>query len=793
MKREDSLIPSDELNNRPVRLSAERTTEYSGTAEILVLQELLRIVVRRRKWIIGAVAVGVIAAIAITWSTVPVYESTATVELNGSDTGSFNLSVGDMVGAQNSVGDGLHTDLQTQTEILQDDTVALAVIEKLNLQTQPPFLAPQKSGKDAASQVDPERNLPLESAPKKRARLLGVFKKHLTVKPVRDTRLIQVSFQSHNPKQAAEVANALIESYKGQYLKTHYDATAEASDWLTRQLSDLKGNVESSERKLVDFERDTGIIGLDMQGGQQGNGAVGVGLGYSSLVIQKLQELNTELTVAEANRIGKEAIYRLTKTGDADLIVTLVNNVGANAANSAVFTQGGGLSNLDRLRSERNELEQNLTTASSMYGANNRHLKELQLQIATVNDQIRNEVKFIADRAAADFQLAKQTEDGIRKELDTQQGLASKLNEKTIQFALLSQEASSRKQLYEDLYTKLQEANVSAGVKATNITVVDPARSAAVPIKPNSRINIALGLFLGLFFGFALAFLIDGLDQTIGSPEEIQALVGFPEMGIIPELQRSPKNAAPQGDGDPGSQRSDQNEPMQVWMLSQPNSAASEAIRALRTSVMLSKPGRVPKVILVTSCVPGEGKTTVSANLGVAFAQHHMRVVVVEADMRRARIAHAFGVRNEKGLSNVLTGERDLSDAIQRGVCVENLDMLACGPRPPLPSELLGSAAFEQLLLKLRDSYDLVLIDSPPALMVTDAIIISNLVDAVIWVAGAGIVTRPMIRRAADIIRRNRMPLVGFVLNRMKKGAATSQYGYTYYGSYYGDASSDEI
>ena len=203
-----------------------------------------------------------------------------------------------------------------------------------------------------------------------------------------------------------------------------------------------------------------------------------------SVVIQKLDALNAELTVAEANRIEKEAIYRLANTGSADVILGLGNDPLAAQSNSMVLTQGGGLSNLQQLRQQQSQLKINLADAATTYGANNRHLKEIQTQIRALDEQIQEELQQIIKRAQVDFQLAQQTEGEIRRQFDQQQAAASKLNEKTVQFAVLSQEAFSRKKLYEDLYTKLQEANVSAGIKATNITIVDPARSQSIPIRP---------------------------------------------------------------------------------------------------------------------------------------------------------------------------------------------------------------------------------------------------------------------------------------------------------------------
>jgi capsular exopolysaccharide synthesis family protein len=228
-------------------------------------------------------------------------------------------------------------------------------------------------------------------------------------------------------------------------------------------------------------------------------------------------------------------------------------------------------------------------------------------------------------------------------------------------------------------------------------------------------------------------------------------------------------------------------------MLNQPDSVAAEAFRALRTSIMISRAGGGPRIILVTSCVPGEGKTTVTMNLAVTFAQHNKKVIIVEADMRRPRIKAAMDVSNEAGLSNVLAGTMSSDEAIIRGVHVPTLDVLPAGPHPPMPSELLGSAAFDELLEELNSRYDLVLVDSPPALLVTDAVAISPKCDAVVWVCHAGVVTRPHLARAAELIERNGMPMIGFVVNKINSRSSDYRYGYgyEYLGSYYGEKHND--
>jgi capsular exopolysaccharide synthesis family protein len=217
-----------------------------------------------------------------------------------------------------------------------------------------------------------------------------------------------------------------------------------------------------------------------------------------------------------------------------------------------------------------------------------------------------------------------------------------------------------------------------------------------------------------------------------------------------------------------------------IWMLNHPESVAAEAFRTVRTAVLLSRAGAAPKVILVTSCIPGEGKSTLTANLAVSFAQHGKKVLIVEADMRRPSMEHVMRIPNQVGLSTVLAGASRLDETILRGIHVPTLDVLPAGPRPPMPSEILGSDPFDHLLETLRALYDIILIDSPPALLLTDAVSISRKTDATIWVARSGVVTRPYLARAAQLIERSGMPAIGFVLNRMDKDADPYGYGYAF-------------
>ncbi len=760
-----------------------------GAGDDLSLRGVFKIWARRRWLIIGSIALGAMCAVLLIAFMKPVYQSTATIELNKSNSDSIDLDLGGSSVSSLGLGGGdLEVDLKTEAEVLKSDSLAMAVIRKLNLNAQPPFVDREHPVIQLGS--------PGSESPSERTRLLKIFSDNLKVETVNGTKLIQVSFLSHDPKQAADVANAMINSYMEMYLQSHYAAVSQASDWMTKQLADLKADVESSEKQLADFEKKSGILALPtetaepVEGGETGGGQIQI----LSPVIQKLADLNSELTAAETDRIQKEAIYRLAVTGNPDVILGLTTN--PIAQGSSLLAPSGGqqdLMNLEGLESKRSDLQVALAQGEAIYGPNNRHLKDLQTQLNTVNGQVQDEMKKIVDRAGADLKVAQQTEGAIRARFNDAQGQADKLNDENVQLTILSQEAFSRRKLYEDLYTRLQEANVSAGEKATNIDLVDPAFTPAKPVLPKPILFLGLGLFCGAFLGFGAAHLMEAMDTTVVSLPEIEEITGSAVIAVIPEFKRALSRK--KGDSE---KRAEANElaagQSTAWIIAHPTSIASEAFRTLRTGVFLSRPGGVPRTILITSSVPAEGKSTVAFNLAVAIAQNGRKVVVVEADMRRPAMKRFMNLGSDIGLSSVLAEIVSLNEAIVRGVGTANLDVLPAGPVPPLPAELLSSMKFDSVLGELRARYDVVLIDSPPALILTDAITIALKVEAVVWIVRAGAATRPHLVRAAQQIRRSRLPFIGYVLNGLDTridpyGYSYSYYGYNSkrYGAYYGE------
>lgn len=745
-----------------------------GSGEDRSLRSFFNVWMRRRWVIIGSLIFFVVVAVLLILFMTPTYQSTATIELNKDSSGSLDLDLGSGMDTLGIGGDDLETDLKTEAGVLQSDALAMTVIKNLDLAAKKPF-ATKKYPAVHISDV-------ATVTPKERTHLLKAWDNHLKVETVGGTRLIQVSFFSHDQYQAAQVANAIIDSYKAMYLQTHYEAVAQASDWMTQQLSGLKANVEASEKALTDFEKANGILTMPMETTLPGGDSMEVGQVVSP-VIQTLNDLNTQLTAAETDRIQKEAIYRLAATGNPEVIMGLTAT--PLAQGSSFLSPGGSgqqdLAALELLEAKRADVQVEIAQGKAIYGPNNRHLQDLQTQLDSVNGQVQDEMKKIVDRAGADLKVAKQTEDAIRGRFNDEEVEANKLNEKNVQLAVLTEDAFSRKKLYEDLYTKLQEADVSAGVKATNITIVDPAFAADIPYLPRPILFSALGIFFGALVGFGTAHLMEAIDNTIVSLPEIEEITGSAVIAVIPDFSKAASSK--KNRNQKLAQTNElQTEQQQAWILAHPTSSASEAFRTLRTSVLLSRPGGMPKTLLVTSSVPGEGKSTVTFNLAIAIAQNGRKVVVVDADLRRPVLKRFLSAGNDIGLSSVLADVASLDEAIVHGVGTPNLDVLPAGPVPPLPAELLSSTKFDSVLEDLRSRYDVVLIDSPPALILTDAIAIASKVDAVVWIVRAGTTTRPHLVRAAQQVRRNRMAFIGFVLNALDNRIDPYGYGYSYYG-----------
>ena len=714
------------------------------------LGESLRVLIKR-KWIVVACFVTIFSVIAIaSLRMTPIYEASGTIEINKPDA-SLNF--------QNSATFSLDyydpTELETELRILQSDLLALQVIRELNLDRRPEF----------GGNVPPSPSLdlapdPLQSDPARASALLGGFKGNLRVANSPNSRIIEVHYRSADRDMAANVVNTLMQTYVDNNIKSRFESTMQASDWLQKQLVDMQMKVETSQEKLVRYQREHEILGIDEK---------------QNITTEKLDELNKELTAAESERMDKEAFYRLVESGDPDAIASTAG--GADAAGSGVQADS---QLLDTLRAKEGDLKIQVADLSTQFGPSYPKVTQLNSQLKEVDSQIQAEMKKVVSKVRGQYMTSLQRENMLRGALEKQKQEENKLNESAIEYNLLKRDAETYRTLYEGLLQKLKEAGVSAGLKANNFRIVDSARTPTAPIEPNIPRNLGFGALLGLALGVGLAFLLEGIDNTVRTTEQAQAISGLSPLGMIPLGSKAARDAT-------GAKRlviASSKEAVELVTQVRPQSQMAESYRALRTSLLLSHLGAPPKVIMVTSALPQEGKTTTSINCAVVLAQKGVRVLLIDADLRRPSIHKTLGMGPRSGLSNVLTGSSNLEQVITRPPILPNLHVLPAGTPPPNPAELLASANMRDVLDQLREQYDHIVVDTPPSLSVTDAVVLSQRADAVVLVIRSGQTTKQALRRARDILARVNAKVVGVLLNAVDLSSPDYYYYYEYQGKY---------
>ena len=713
--------------------------------------EYFRILVKR-KWVIVSTFATVFCVVAIaSLKTTPVYDASGTIAINKPDStlnfqnsGTFNLDYYDP------------TELDTEVKILQSDLLALQVIRALNLDRSP----------DASGQAPPPPSSldlepdPLQSNPAKASSMINEFKGNLRVQLSPNTRIVEVHYRSPDPQMAANVVNTLMQTYVENNFKARFESTMQASDWLSQQLVDLQMKVETSQEKLVRYQKAHEILGTDEK---------------QNIIMEKLEEINKELTVAESERMDKEALYRLVESGDADAIASTA----ASFEDAGSSSQSGSLL-LGQLRSKQAELKIQTAELSTQFGPSYPKLTQLNNQLKEIDSQIQAEMKKIVAKVRGQYQAAMEREQMLHDALDKQKQEANKLNESAIEYSLLKRDVDTNRQLYEGLLEKLKEAGVAAGLKSNNFRIVDGARPPQSPVEPNIPRNLLFAAVLGLASGVGLAFLLEGLDNTIRTTEQAQLISGVASLGMIPLGSKSAREG-------PNAKRlviATSKEAVELVTQVRPQSQMAESYRALRTSLLLSNMGAPPKVIMVTSALPQEGKTTTSINTAVVLAQKGVRVLLIDADLRRPSIHKTLGMGPHSGLSNVLTGGTTLEQAITRTTVLPNLFVLAAGTPPPNPAELLASSNLKDVLDQLKQQYDHIVIDTPPSLSVTDAVVLSPRADAVVLVIRSGQTTKQALRRSRDILAQVNAKVVGVLLNAVDLSSPDYYYYYEYQGKY---------
>jgi exopolysaccharide transport family protein len=703
-------------------------------------------VLAKRKWVILTCLGTIFAVVAIaSLKMTPIYEASGSIAinkpdstLNFKDSATFSLDYYDP------------TELDTEVKILQSDLLALQVIKELNL--------------DHSASAAPPSSLDLTPDPMQVdsahiSSLVGGFKGSLRVALAPNTRIIEVYYRSADPQMAANVVNTLMQTYMGNNIKSHFDSTMQASDWLEKQLVDLQMKVETSQEKLVRYQRDHEILGIDEK---------------QNITTAKLDELNKELTAAESERMDKESFYRLVESGDPDAIASSAGGLDASAGSQSASML------MENLRAKQADLRIQVADLNTQFGPSYPKLTQLNNQLKQIDSEIQSEMKKIASKVRGQYMTALQRENMLHDALERQKQEANKLNESAIQFNLLKRDAEAYRQLYEGLLQKMKEASVSAGLKSNNFRIVDSARVPSGPVEPNIPRNLGFALILGLMSGVGLAFLLEGLDNTVRTTEQAQIISGLAPLGMIPMGSKSSREG-------PDGKRlvlASSNEAVELITQVRPQSQMAESYRALRTSLLLSNLGAPPKVIMVTSALPQEGKSTTSINCAIVLAQKGVRVLLIDADLRRPSIHKTLGMAPRSGLSNVLTGSTTLQQAITRSPILPNLHILPAGTPPPNPAELLASSNMRDVLAQLREQYDHIVVDTPPTLSVTDAVVLSPRADAVVLVIRSAQTTKQALRRSRDVLMSVNAKVCGVLLNAVDLSSPDYYYYYEYQGKY---------
>ncbi len=698
------------------------------------------LILTKQRWtIIAFAAVVLILTTIATFKTTPIYDAVGRIAINreSADALPFKDS------ASNPTDEDYTIAMETQVRILHSDNLAMRVIRKLGLDNNPNFTGVQKPSAPAGE-------LPTTSPSidtREETKLIDTFRNGLKVATVNNTRLIEIHYLNSNPRLAADIVNGIVSSYIEQNYQTKFESAMQTSDWLSRQLADLKLKVETSQEKLIRFQREKGIVGIDEK---------------QNLTTSKLDELSRELTATEADRIQKEANYELAATGNPELMARSPSEM------------------LGHLRERESTLKQEYALLKTQFGANYPKVVEIRNQLDQLEGDINAEVKRMATQIKNEYLAAQQRENMVLARMEEQKREANELNQNAIEFNILKRDVDANRQLYEGLLQKLKEASLEAGLHSNNIRMVDSARVPLSPTSPDIPRNLGIGFILGLCGGVGLAFLLESLDNTVRTPEQAELASGLPALGVVPQFLRADTNRSQAAklslaNGEAVTGRAE--------LISQlrPNSEAAECYRSLRTSILLSALDTPPKVLLVTSPLPQEGKTTTSVNCAIVLAQRGSRVLLVDADLRRPGVHRAFGFDRKGGLSTVLTGSTPIESVLKTYPAVPNLSILPAGPPPPHPAELLDASKMRSLIAQWRKEYDHVIIDTPPALSVTDPVLLSVEADSIILVIRSGKTTKDALRRAGELLWQVNARVMGIVVNGIDLGSP--DHYYYYYGA----------
>lgn len=695
------------------------------------------IILRKQKYVvIAAILIALSIGLYKSFTQVRIFDSSAKIEVRSGASQEYKVDA-----AQAFNPDSGSNKMAAEVVILQSDSLLLTVARELNLANNPDFL----DGKKPPTYQDINKLTVREAT-------LHRLHSELKIQLVPKTDIIRLGYSSLSPTLSADIVNRVVADYIQRSYETRYLSTQRVSQWLSGQLDDLKRQVETSQEQMIDLQRKLGMLGFDPTHNQNAT---------------TLEDLSVAVAQARINRILAESRYREMSTMDPDSIEDSIDP-----------SRGAAPQALTQLRTQIASTRATLADLQATLGPNHPQVKAQKAQLDALQKEQDSEQGRLLAQAKENFVIAKASEARIMDSLDAQKAEAYRMRDDLVEYTLRQREFESNRTLYEGLLQRLRTAGVEAGLESLEIDIVDPAVPAAAPtLKPKSTIVIT-ALIIGSLAGVILAFLLESLDTGLKSIADIETLTQLPSLAIVPRVKR--------GAGEITDKMSIAQK--NLFSLTSPKSQFSEALRSLRTSLLLSHTGKPPKYILFTSSTPSEGKTTISTNTSVVLAQGGTRVLLIDADMRRPAVHPRFGLSAKIGLSTLLTGGSTFEETIQSVPEAPSLDIISSGPVPPFPAELLGSEAMRTMLANAGKLYDYVVIDSPPVLSVTDGVILARDADAVVLVVRHGKSSKHIVRRARDLLIRAGAPITGIVLNAVDLTSPEyqgyyGQSGYHYSGS----------
>ena len=725
------------------------------------LRDLVQIYRRRRAVVYGITAIICILTAFYCIVCTRRYEATSTIQVQkeGADIGGIEDLLSSGAGGGGDDPLSANIEIQTQTSILQSDTLALRTIDALKMEQTQDFrshfnLIGWVFGKISPSGAADSAGADLSNSPRRRGKALAIFAKNLKVKPISGTRIIEIDYTNPDPNLAAAVVNSLTHGLADYGYQTRYDATSSASKWLGDQLGDLRKSSEDLQGKVVGLQRQSGVYSLgtvDATGKEQA---------YSG-VLDQLQQATAALALAQQNRILRGAIARAAESGDAEMLSGLAGNSVGLAGSGA----GNSLALIQALRQQETAQAAALKQTQEKFGSAYPKLAEMQSNLSQIQQSIQDEIGRLRKRAESDDAVATQTEAKIRQTYDQAKNRADVLNDKAIEYVIVKQEAEQSRNLYEDLLKRLKEAGVVQGLKSSNITIVDPGRAPGQPKTPNVPVYMAIAIFGGWVIGCFCGFLVHTLDNRIDTVHDLEAILKHSPLGVLPEM---PLPSIAKGKG--------------VLALADPTSTYVEALRAVRSALLLSRTGAPPKVILITSSIAGEGKSFCSLNLAGLLAQSGRRTLLVDTDLRRGTLRKRLDLPHGPGLSDLLAGQLT-EQPVLAVEGIENLYVLIAGRRPPNPTDLLESDALKAWLEQVKEDYDFIILDSAPVLPVTDSVALNVLADVTLLIVRSRLTERPQLQRSYTLLSRGGNHYVGVVLNGLS-ASDSSYYGYYGYRKY---------